>query len=174
MPNRDDVDPERPDRFTARCQRREAGERSADLAHLLLELPDAAVQRLQLDDELREAVERARSTRPRVARRREERRLAGVLRGVDLDALQALLDRRQVDDGVGARLFQLAERWRARLIDEGPAAFCEQFPSADAARMAQGVADARREQTSGRPRGAQRALFREVMAVLQAAEPAAP
>jgi len=163
---------ERVDRFTVRRRVRESGERSAKVASTLVQMPDASVRRLELEPRVREAVDRARTTRTHIARRREERRLAGVLRGVDLDALQTMLDGLRLDDGADARLFQLAERWRERLIAEGHAALCEAFPSVNAARMTQLVADARRELASGRPRGARRLLFREVMALLQAAEAA--
>jgi ribosome-associated protein len=157
-------------RQQARRERREAGERSARAAHALMQLPEAEVDRLDLDRDLREAVDRARAVSPRVARRREERRLAGVLRDGDLDELEARLASLQAQTRADARQFQRAEAWRARLIDEGAAAteaFLAEHGGLDRTRWAELIAAARRERDRGKPRGARKALFREVMAVLR-------
>jgi len=65
---------------------------------------------------------------------------------------------------------QLAETWRTRLIEEGaPAAeaFLASVVGTDRAALAKLIDEARRERTTGRPRGAARALFRQVMAALR-------
>ena len=164
----DDDDGESP-RQLARRQRRTAGDRSASAAHTLMELPAALLDGLGLDDDLREAVDRARAVTSHGARRREERHLAGVLRRVDADDLEKRLSNVQESGRADARLFQLAETWRTRLIDEGaPAAeaFFATF-GGDRAALAKLIEGARRERDTGRPRGATRALFRAVMAALR-------
>jgi ribosomal 50S subunit-associated protein YjgA (DUF615 family) len=78
-------------RQIARRAQREAGERSAWLARELMKLPASALGALDLDEDLREAVDRARAVTAHIARRRAERSLAGELRRADLGQLEARL-----------------------------------------------------------------------------------
>jgi len=165
----DDDNGESP-RQVARRQRRTAGDRSASAAHTLMQLPEALIGGLGLDDDLREAVDRARAVTSPGARRREERRLAGALRRVDADDLETRLSKVQESGHADARQFQAAETWRTRLIEEGaPAAeaFFASVVGTDRVALAKLIEEARRERTTGRPRGAARALFRQVMAALR-------
>lgn len=164
----DEQDEAESPRQQARRERKEAGDRSAQAAHTLMQLPEAEVGRLQLDDDLRAAVDRARAVIPRVARRREERRLAKELRNVDLGELEARLTSLQDQAQADVRTFQRAEAWRARLLQEDAAAeaFHAEHPGLDRKRWHQLVNSAQREQNRGKPRGAKRELFRAVMAVL--------
>ena len=84
---------ERPGREERRRQRREAGNRTAELAHRLLNLPRAGFRKLEIDGALLEELAAARKITAQGARRREERRLAGLLRlREDLDALEQALE----------------------------------------------------------------------------------
>jgi ribosome-associated protein len=164
-------------RQLARKARRDDGDQSAKLAHALMAMSAAALRRLGLDDDLRAEVDRSRRITALAARRREERRLAGVIRRIDGDALAVRIA--EVERGGAAadrRPFQQAETWRTRLLDGGPddqAAFTAAHPTVESTRLAALVTDARRERTTGRPPGAARALFRTILTALSAAaEPA--
>ncbi len=157
-------------RQLARRQRRDAGKRSARVAHTLMQLPEALLDGLGLDDDLRRAVLQARRVTSHVARRREERHLAGALRRVDVEELEVRLSHVEEGGRANARQFQLAESWRARLIEGGMAAaeaFCVSFAGADRTALAKLIEEAQRERSTGRPRGAARALFRLVMGALR-------
>ena len=159
-------------RQLARKARRDDGDQSSKLAHVLMAMSDAALRRLGLDEHLKTEVERSRRITALAARRREERRLAGVIRRIDGDALAARIA--EVQRGGAAadrRPFQLAETWRTRLLDGGPddlTAFVAAHPR-DLPRLTALLTDARRERTTGRPPGASRALFRTILAALSAA-----
>jgi ribosome-associated protein len=167
--NQDEQDEAESPRQQARRERKQAGDRSAQAAHTLMQLPEAEVDRLELDDDLRAAVDSARAVIPRVARRREERRLAKDLRNADLDALEASLTSLQDQAQADVRAFQRAEIWRERLLQEDAAAeaFHAEHPGLDQKRWHQLVNSAQRERDRGKPRGAKRELFRAVMAVLR-------
>ena len=154
-------------RQVARRERRSAGDQSARLARALMKLHGSAVGKLDLDEDLREELERARAVTSPIARRRAERSLAGALRGADLDDLEARLANVQATGAAEPRLFKLAESWRARLIEEGSAAAAE-LPGGDDPALAELIERARRERDTGRPPGAARALFRHVFALLKA------
>ncbi len=151
-----------------------AGRRSAAAAHTLMLMPEHLFTRLDLDQELREAFTGARAIRNTGARRREERRLAGVLRQGGLDELEALLARQDQAGQADARLFKQVEAWRERLLTDSKdalAEFYEQHPGQQGSPLHQLVRQAISEQTKGKPKGAKRALFRHIAAVLREREP---
>ena len=151
-------------------EKREAGDRSARVAHQLMELPESSLDKLDVDEETREAIDEARRVTAQIARRRAERTLAGHLRHVDIADLQRRMANVEETGSADPRLFHAAERWRTRLIDEGSAAAAE-FPGGFVDPLPQLIQNARRERETGKPPGAQRALFRHVMSVLKARPP---
>lgn len=166
MDDRDNPDESR--RQIARRERRDAGERSARVANTLMKLPEGVVSKLDVDEDLRDAIVRARAVTSPVARRRAERALAGDLRGANLDELEARIANVQATGAAEPRLFHLAEQWRARLIEEGSAAAAE-FPGGATDPLLALIQQARRERDTGKPPGAARALFRHVLATLKGA-----
>lgn len=165
MSSRDDDT--RTARQIARSKQRRAGDRSAALANTLMKLPAAAMKKLELDDDLREAIERARAVTTHIARRRAERTLAGDLRRVEnVGELEEQLARIEETGTADARQFHLAEQWRARLIEEGSAALAE-FPGGGDDELPRLIDAARRERDTGRPPGAARALFRHITQLLK-------
>lgn len=165
MSDRDDDD--RTARQISRSKRRKAGDRSARLASALMKLKEPALRRLSVDDELRAEIHRARAVTSLVARRRAERTLAGELRRHDLAALDQQLAKLHESGGAAdTQAFHLAERWRAKLIDEGVAAIAE-FPGTTDDELPRLISAAQRERDTGKPPGAARKLFRYVAAALK-------
>src|SRR5262245_2261031 len=95
-------------RQIARGEQRQAGERSARLASALMKLSAPALSTLELDDDLRGSIERARAVISPIARRRAERTLAGDLRRVDLELLDRRLAAAAGAQTADARQFHLA------------------------------------------------------------------
>lgn len=156
-------------RQQAKQQRRRAGERSEELARAFMKMKDATLAKLELDAEVRAAIDRARAVTSPNARRRAERTLAGDLRGHDLAELAAAIANADTAGAADTALFHLAEHWRARLIDDDAA--LSEFPGERGDPLPRLIADARRERDTGRPPGARRALFRHVLAVLRVPAP---
>jgi ribosome-associated protein len=157
----DEAGDERSRRQIARSEARDAGDRSARLAKLLMQLADVAVRKLALDDDLREAVDRARAVTSHIARRRAERTLASDLRRFELGALEAQLTNTRERERADAQHFQLAEQWRAKLIEHGISAAAE-LPGGPDDELARRIDAAQRERATGKPQGAARALFRAI------------
>ncbi len=132
-----------------------------------MKLPETTLSKLELDEDLREAIERARAVTSHVARRRAERTLAGDLRRVELAEVEAQLASVHEAGRADARQFQLAEQWRTRLIEEGAAALAA-FPGGGDDELPRLIAAARNERSTGRPPGAARALFRHIVQLLNA------
>jgi ribosome-associated protein len=150
-----------------RRDRRKAGDRSAALAAELMKLPVAQLAKLEIEDALREAIDRARAVTTHIARRRAERTLAGDLRRFELTEIAAALDAVREERTADARQFHLAEQWRTRLID-GTATVAD-FPGGADDELPRLIDAARRERDTGRPPGAARALFRHIATRLKSA-----
>ena len=165
MPRDDDS---RSNRQIARGKVRREGDRTARLARTLMDLKAPVLKRLDLEDELRHEIEKARRITALIARRRAERTLAGELRKFDSGGLEAQLQK--VHDGnVDEQQFHLAEQWRTKLIAEGIAG-AKSFPGGprtDDAELVRLIDAARKERDTGKPPGAARALFRHVAEALK-------
>lgn len=146
-----------------RNEKRSIGDRSQKLAQELMSLNDAALASVPLEDHVRDAVEAARKVTSNIARRREQRRLGGVLRDYDLDAIDEALAAERDASADEAKAFKRSERWRADLLEDDDALdrFVAQT-AVDRAELAGLIDDARHERSTGAPRGAQRTLFRAV------------
>ena len=158
-------DDDRTARQISRSKTKRAGDRSAKVALQLMKLKDHQLAKLDLEDELREEILTARKVTSHIARRRAERTLAGELRHVDLAVLEDKLDKLEQHDAGDVRQFHEAERWRARLIEEGMAAAAE-LPGGHDDELPRLIDAAQRERDTGRPPGSSRKLFRYVMARL--------
>ncbi len=126
---------------------------------------------MKLSVEVREAGERARNTTSLGARRREERRLAGVLRNFDLGDVEAQLQEQERSGRADARLFQRAEAWRVRLLEEGQPAIDDlhsELVGLDMAHSQKLVSDAQHERDFGGTKGTAKELFRYLMTALRA------
>lgn len=158
MSNDDDLS----DRQKAKQNRRKAGDRSSELARVFMQMKNETLAKLELDEELRGAIDRARAITSPIARRRAERTLAGDFRGADLADLATQVANVEQTGVADQHLFHLAEQWRTKLIDEEGAA--TEFPGTIQMQL---IINARRERDTGKPVGAKRALFRAVLEVLR-------
>jgi ribosome-associated protein len=141
----------------------------------MMKLPDSAIGKLGLDEDLHLDVVRARAITAPIARRRAERNLAGLLRRIDLVALATTIENVRTTGLADPRRLHITEGWRTRLLDEpeGIEAFRAAFPTANHKPLPRMIEDAKLERSSGKPPGAGRALFRHISAALEAAEDAA-
>ncbi len=101
--------------------------------------------------------------------RRQRLYVAGLLRGVDLEALREAMPQH---GGVSPREqhLQMVEHWRRRLIDGGDDALDElvtEAPSADRQALRQRIRLAKKEQEAGRPGKAFKALFADLRDALR-------
>jgi ribosome-associated protein len=152
-------------RQIAKKERRDAGDRSSEVARTLMTLSQGIVDKLGLDEDLADVVAVARKVTSPVARRRAERALAGELRRIDLADVVKRIASVQERGVPSQRLFHMAEKWRNRMLEEDGAA--AEFLGGPDVELSVLVAQARREKESGKPPGAGRKLFRYIMATLE-------
>lgn len=130
----------------------------------LVELNQEQLARLTLPDDLRAAVELARTISQRGGRKRQLQYIGKLLRHTEAEPIREQLDvLRQRGEAATAR-FHLLERWRDRLIQDDDSAIdeiLETLPHADRQQLRQLTRNARREAQRQPPsQRSARALFR--------------
>ncbi len=150
----------------SKSARKRASAALQDLGDHLTGLSDAELDRLELPEALRNAVEQARDMRRGGGRKRLVKFIGKLLREMDEDARtaleHALAEQDRASDEARARLHRV-ERWRERLIEEGDEALSELLadqPAGDVQHLRQLIRNARRERERERPPKAARELFR--------------
>jgi ribosome-associated protein len=141
------------------------------LGAALVELTEAQLRGLELDEDLRRAVAEARRITSHEARRRQMQYIGRLMRDVDPAPIRARLE--AIEGGSAEstarhkRLEQLRERLRGD--DAALTGFHASHPGADAQALRTLIRNARREQKEGRPPRAFRELFRALKAIAEAA-----
>ncbi len=135
------------------------------LGEQLVKLGPEQLKRIEMPEDLREAVLHATGLKRGEALRRQLQYIGALMRGADPEpirkAVEDLLGRQRAE----ARLFQAVEAWRDRFLqgdDSSLEAFLERYPHADRQRLRQLVFNARKEIQANKPPKASRALFRTI------------
>jgi|GEM_PF-1786404 len=155
-----------PDRKT-RKQKRERGDDAMSVAKQLIGMQQSDVDKLDLDDLTRRTLDEARSTNAHVAKKRAEKRLAGLLREDGLDEVLATLNSWQEAHRKGARTFAAVEKIRNNAVDadsdDDAIAIVAKALKADLDDdWTQAVIDARKEHNWRKPKGAKKRLFQKL------------
>ncbi len=134
-----------------------------DMGKKLVELTPAQIGKIEMPEDLREAVLFAKTLRKGEALRRQMQFIGVLMRDVDVEPIQKALDAISRGRRSDAQRFHDLEKWRDRLIDEDDERLNEiltLFPNADRRQMRQLVLNARKERDAGKPPRSSRALFR--------------
>ncbi|APE29835.1 hypothetical protein BOX17_01950 [Halomonas aestuarii] len=133
------------------------------LGEQIIAMSDAQRARFPLSDDLLAAVEEAGRIKAREARRRHMQYVGKLMRGEDLEGIQAVFDEIENETLRRDHAFHRLEQWRDRLIAEGDdavEAFVAEFPDVERQALRQLIRNARREREQGKPPTNARRLFR--------------
>ncbi|MDD5037003.1 MAG: ribosome biogenesis factor YjgA [Methylococcaceae bacterium] len=143
-------------------QKREAAALE-DLAERLIDLPIDRLKALTLPQELREAVELARSIAGHHgAFKRQRKFIAKLMREMDVSPIHECLDRLDNRSSLAIHRLHVIERWRDRLLkgdDHDLNALMAEHPDADRQKLRQLIRDARKEHQNQTPPRSARLLF---------------
>ena len=152
-----------------------------DLGAALMELPEAKLKRIEMDENLRDALDELRRLTSHSARKRQVQYVGKLLRSVDVTPLRRALDDQRQGHARTVRALQDMERWRDRLLanDKGLADWIVAHPTCDTPEFRALLAKARAEydefRSAGQAPGAAatkgkyyRELFQRIRALLQA------
>jgi len=128
----------------------------------LARLPREQLQKIELPDELREAIAFAHRVTSHEGRRRHMQYLGKLMRQVDADAIRVQLADATGESRAAVALMHAAEGWRDRLIadDEELTAFVAEHPGADVQWLRATIRAARREAAAAQAPRHARELYR--------------
>jgi ribosome-associated protein len=156
-------DQEAADAPVSRTQLKKEDHARQKLGERLVALSAEQLDRIDLPDELRDAVSIARKTTANVARRRHVKHVGTVLRWIDTAPIKKALKIFDHGDYEQAYAFKKLEAWRDRLR-EGDMVLINEIlsacPGAERQRLAQLARNAKKEFSAGKGEKASRALFR--------------
>ncbi len=132
------------------------------LGESLVDLTAAQLEKVELPESLRSAVEEARSIRSREGRRRLLQYIGRVMRDIDPAPIRAQLDEWRGQSLAATAELHAVERWRERLVAEEHALtdFAAAYPGADLQALRAAIREARKERATGAPPRHFRVLFR--------------
>ena len=133
------------------------------LGERLLDVSPEQLAKMDIPEDLREAVLFAKTIKSREARRRQVRYIGGLMREIDPEPIRQAFEAKDHQQQISTQAFHQLEQWRDELIaenDEVLEKLCQQFPEADRQRLRQLARNARKEQERENPPKSSRALFR--------------
>jgi ribosome-associated protein len=132
------------------------------LGESLLKLPDSTLARIDMPDDLRQAIGEAARMRSHEARRRQLQYIGRLMRELDAEPLRAAIDNATGESKHAVALMHRCERLRDRLLDDDAALtdLVKILPQADLQQLRATIRAARRERDEGRPPRQARQLYR--------------
>jgi Uncharacterized protein conserved in bacteria len=155
----------------SKTKRKEAMHALQDIGKELVRLPANKLEKLDLPEELRRAVEDCRRFTKHEAIRRQLQYIGRLMRGVDEEPIARQLAAWRGESDEEKALLHRIERWRDRLIenDEAVTLFLNEYPQTDTTQLRQLIRNARFEAANNKPPKASRAIFRLVREVVEGA-----
>lgn len=161
-----------PSEPVSKSQRKRDAQAVRDLASELIEMGDAQLRRVPLDDDVRRAVQDTKRIHSHAARKRQLQYLAKLLRREDVEPIVEAIENFRAEARQLTARHHRAENWRDRLLDRGDEALSELIaarPDIDPQPIRQLVRNGVREREAEQPPAAARALFRLLRDLDQAA-----
>lgn len=156
--------------FTSKTRRKKEMAGLQDAGAELVALSADQLARIDMPQELRDAVEDARRFTRHEARRRQMQYIGRIMRGIDSAPIIEQLAAIKAPSRRQTALFRVAERWREDLLADPAmlARFVKEFPEADPQRIEALVNEARAEKRAARSPRRFRELFHALSAIVQA------
>lgn len=133
------------------------------LGEQLISMPAARFLSIPMPDQLREAVQQARSMTRRRALYRQRQFIGKLMREIDASQIREAIEQDEERQRQNARSFHHIETWRDRLLDQGDILLGEllaEFPAIDRQHIRQLIREAQRERDAGKAPRHARMLFR--------------
>ena len=157
-----------PDFISKTRRKREAHDLQA-LGKALSQLSLEQLARIEMPEDLREAVLEVKGMTKHEAIRRQMQYVGKMMRAIDCAPIAAQLTALHAPSRQQTALFHVAEKWRDALVADPQAIvkFVQEFPSADASAIAKLAARAAEERDGARGPHNYRRLFHALSAIVQ-------
>ena len=152
----------------SKSQRKREMQELQDTGAELVMLSANQLAQIELPERLLDAILEAQRIRDFEGRRRQMQYIGKLMREVDPASIRAKLEQWHSTARALTSQQQLAERWRARLLDEENALtlFAREYPHSDLQHLRTLIAGIRRDRIADRPLRNYRELFRVVRRIV--------
>ena len=150
------------DDFVSKSQLKREMEAVQAIGERLITLKPEQLQKLDLPDTLRDAVELAKRITSHGALRRQKQYIGKLMRNIEIEPIEAkFAEWERGNRAQTAKLHQL-ERWRERLLadDKALGELIEAYPQADVQHLRTLMRNAKKEQAANKPPKSSRELFK--------------
>lgn len=153
----------------SKTKRKQAMHALQDIGKELVQLPGSKLEKLDIPEDLRKAVEDCRRFTKHEAIRRQLQYIGKLMRSVDEEPIARQLAAWKGESDEEKALLHRIERWRDRLIgdDEAITLFLNEYPQTDTTQLRQLIRNARQEAAQNKPPKSSRAIFRLVREVME-------
>ena len=122
------------DDLPSRSQLKRDSQELRDMGAQLVQMPNAHLNKIAMDNTLLAAIKEARRLKSNDARRRQIQYIGKLMRNMDLTEIRHSVEKLNHQSQTFRQHFAMLEQWRDRLIDEGNDTieeFLTAFPNAD-------------------------------------------
>lgn len=157
------------DESISKTQRKKQMHELQSVGVALTKLSPEQLARIEMPEQLREALLEAKRFTKHEAIRRQMQYIGRIMRDLDVAPIAAQLEALHAPSHRQTALFHLAERWRTDILADPSTiqAFVAEFPGADAARLRELAERAARERAAEKPPKHYRELFHAINAIVQ-------
>lgn len=152
----------------SRTKRKEHVEELQDLGMELAKLSKDKLKKIELPENLREAIKESQRLTANGAVRRQNQYIGKLMRTVDADSIRTQLDYLNGDSVKSTQVLHLAERWRDQLLDNDDALnqFIANYPNFDIGELRSLIRSVRKERELQQNRNFTK-LFRFIKLVIE-------
>ena len=154
-----------PIELPSRSQLKRENQELRDMGEQLVLLANSQLEKITLDDSLKEAIKEARRLKNLDARRRQIQYIGKLLRKIDITEIKYSLEKLNHQSQTFRQHFAKLEQWRDRFISEGNDAiedFIANYPEADRQQLRNLQRQACREKSQNKPSAASEKLFKYI------------
>lgn len=151
----------------SKTKRKAAMDGLQDIGEILIELPREKLAKLDLPENLLDAIREAKRITANGATRRQKQYIGKIMRNVDTAPIVEQLQRWDGKNAAENAYFHRLENWRARLLaDENVLSeFMLEYPGVDSQQLRTLIRNARREEAANKPPKSSRELFKLLRAI---------
>lgn len=164
-----DIDQE-DDNWVSKTQRKKECDDVLVLGEKMIALNKEELDQINMDDELRSAIEEAQRIKSNNALKRQKHFIAKIMRGLGDETLSSQLERVLHKHDIYNADFKRMEKWRDTILENGDKAinaFIEEHPQADRSHLRQLVRNADKEKKNNKPPVAFRQIFKYIREVVE-------
>ena len=140
-----------------------------DLGASMLELSPGQLDKLPLEDSLRDAVDTCKTIKQHGARKRQLKLISKLMRDADAEAIRYGIESFKAPQREALAEMHAIENWRDRLVADGDPVLTEfitAYPEADRQLLRQILRNARQDKSPERSKRARRELFQAIRSLV--------